>query len=103
MCKALPNSRGHCHGRGQLNHVGNPFGDVDVVVLGALVAVRRGGEAGDPGVREESGQVGPLGGILPQAAVDKVNHLGGEHGGGEARRLLVHDVLQQLEYGHGVC
>ncbi len=37
---------------------------------------------------------------LLETDVDKVPHLVAEGPGGEARRWLVHNVLQQLEYGH---
>jgi hypothetical protein len=37
---------------------------------------------------------------LLKTDVDKVPHLVAEDPGGEARRRLVHNVLQQLEYGH---
>jgi hypothetical protein len=37
---------------------------------------------------------------LLETDVDKVPHLVAEDPGGEARRRLVHNVLQQLEYGH---
>ncbi len=37
---------------------------------------------------------------LLETDVDKVPHLVAEYPGGEARRRLVHNVLQQLEDGH---
>ena len=76
--------------RGQLGDLGDPLCDVNVVRV----------HAAHPGVGEQRGEVGPLVGVLPQAAVHEVAHLGRVHLGGQLGRRLVNDVLEELEDRH---